>query len=157
MKHAARRSLLAALALAALALPGVSSATRTRRTRTPAPGPARMCTATLVVPQTSGAESCFIDERVTRAPGTLRYPCDGGAAVADFGGSRFTGTVRDGVVALSLTTRFHYSDGCDWQSAQEITGTLAARQLAYRYAEAPVPGQRGCASSCRAGAVVTVR
>jgi hypothetical protein len=46
-----------------------------------------------VVRQTETRRGCAIDERVTRAPGVLRYPCAGGPATGDFGASRFSGSV----------------------------------------------------------------
>jgi hypothetical protein len=147
-------------ALFALITPNISEATRDRPPpRQPAPprpqpqpGPAeQICTARVVVRQTEGASGCFIDERVTQAPGVLRYPCAGGPATATFGANVFAGTVGpDGAVNLALRTTFHFSDGCDWQSAQSITGALASRHLTFSYQESPVAGQRGCARPCRA-------
>lgn len=156
-----RRPLAALFVAAALAQSSPLGATRSRASTRPArgsaPGPGeRVCTARLAVRQTEGAAGCFIDERVTGAPGELRYPCGGGAATAVFRNGTFAGTVgADGAVTLTLRTRFHYGDGCDWQSAQSIAGTLAA--LTFRYDESPVAGQRGCAASCRASGVVEVR
>jgi hypothetical protein len=106
---------------------------------------------------TEGASGCFIDERVTRSVGVLRYPCAGGAATAAFATATFAGTVTDNVASLTLTTRFHFSDGCDWQSTQHLQGPLASGQLAYTYTEAPVAGQRGCASACRATTTVDLQ
>ena len=116
------------------------------------------CRATLVVVQTQGAEGCWIDERVTRQPGVLTYPCSGGPAVARFGQTAFTGSVGvQGAVTLSVRTRFHFGDGCDWGTVQNIEGVLSSGQLRYTYVEAPLPGQQGCAGACRAAATVTVR
>ncbi len=117
----------------------------------------RDCRATLSVPHTRGASGCWLDEQVTRNPGLLTYPCDGGPAVARFGGARFTGTVSaSGDVDLRLRTQFHYGDGCDWSTVQRIRGRLSNRQLSYAYSEAPLPGQQRCARACRATAVVGV-
>lgn len=114
-----------------------------------------MCTAQLVVAQTQHNPGCFIDERVTGAPGTLQYACDGGAATATFRNGTFSGTVSaDGALSLSLTTRFRFSDGCRWQSEQRIEGSLSGGQ--FRYAERPVSGAH-CAPSCAASGTVEVR
>lgn len=133
--------------------------------RTPPPTPSQTpqpqgaaCAATLTVRQTEGAAGCFLDERVTGAPGVLRYPCGGGPATASFRNGTFQGRVEaDGAVSLSLATSFHYSDRCDWTSAQTITGSLSTRRLTFQYTEAPVAGQRGCAGACRATGSVAVR
>lgn len=145
------------LALLALCLPAALAAepVPTRRPMRRAPEP--LCTARLVVRQTDGASGCFIDERVTGAPGELRYPCGGGPATATFRNGRFAGRVEaDGTVSLALATSFPFSDGCRWRSAQAIDGRLASGRLAFRYTEAPAPGQRGCASPCRATGEVEV-
>lgn len=121
------------------------------------PAPAETCAATLIVRQTRAAAGCAIDERVTRAPGVLQFPCAGGAAAVTFGDSQFTGTVQGGMVDLSLRTRFHFSDGCDWESAQRIAGELASGQLTFTYIEAPLPGQSRCANACQAYGAVQVQ
>ena len=119
-------------------------------------GPA--CTSTLMVQPPRLRSSCVIDERVTSQPGTLTYSCNGnGVATADFGASRFQGTVQGGSVDLTLITQFTFSDHCNWQSLQHIRGTLAGGQLTYTYEEAPIPGQRGCAPACTTSTSVTVR
>jgi hypothetical protein len=101
--------------------------------------------------------SCYVDEVVTRTPGTLRYPCAGGDAEAAFGpGSRFRGWVRDGNVDVKITTDFPFSDGCRWRSVQLIQGAIASGQLAFSYRENPVEGQTGCASPCTADALVHI-
>lgn len=114
------------------------------------------CTLRLQVHQTRGAEGCFIDERVTRAPGELRYACGDGPATATFGPSTFVGEVRGGVASLRLATAFHFSDGCDWRTEQTISGPVAAASFAYAYREFPAPGQRGCARPCAARADVRI-
>lgn len=116
-----------------------------------------MCHARLVVRQTRGATGCFIDERVTGAPGDLRYPCAGGPATATFRNGVYAGTVdADGAVSLSLRTRFHFDDGCDWSSSQSIRGSLE-HGLNFEYSESPVAGQRGCAPPCHATGTVEVQ
>jgi hypothetical protein len=114
------------------------------------------CTLRLDVRQTHGAEGCFIDERVTRAPGELRYACGDGEAEAVFGPATFRGAVRGGVASLRLETTFHFSDGCDWRTEQTLDGPIAAAAFTYRYREFPVAGQRGCARPCAAQASVRI-
>lgn len=151
----------------ALALAASSSLAEPRRPSPPPPpmdfapppavvAPGGTCGATLVVRYTATRGGCVIDERVTRAPGRLEFPCQGGPATATFGDSQFVGTVMGTTVNLALRTRFHFTDGCDWESVQGITGDLARGALAYSYAEAPLPGQSRCASACRAAATVEV-
>jgi hypothetical protein len=125
-----------------------------------------MCSATLwVTEMRRSSASCYVDEVVTRTPGTLRYPCAGGDAEAIFGGSsRFAGSVRDGnpqgahaFVDVKISTDFPFSDGCQWRSVQLIQGHLGTGQLAFTYRENPVEGQSGCASACTADARVRVQ
>lgn len=122
----------------------------------PAPGPGAMCGATLWVSEMRrSSASCYVDEVVTRTPGTLRFPCAGGDAEAVFGStSRFSGWARDGNVDVKITTDFSFSDGCRWRSVQLIQGNLASGQLAFTYRENPLEGQSGCASACTADAQV---
>ena len=121
------------------------------RTHPPRPGPGVVCTRRVEVRQTDGAAGCWIDERVTRAPGLLRYPCAGdGPATVAFGADVFTGRVRGGVVAVALRTRFPFRDGCTWSSTQTLQGRIDAGVLSYRYQEAPLPGQRNCLGACAA-------
>ena len=124
----------------------------------PAGGPGALCSATLWVGDLRrSSASCFVDEVVTRTPGTLRYPCAGGDAEALFGAtSRFSGGVRGGQVDVKISTEFRFSDGCQWRSVQLIQGALASGQLAFTYRESPVEGQSGCASACTADAQVRI-
>jgi hypothetical protein len=121
------------------------------------PQPTGLCTAILVVRQTETRRGCAIDERVTRAPGVLRYPCAGGPASADFGASRFTGSVQAGVVDLRLRTAFRFTDQCNWESVQAISGNLGNGELTFVYSESPMPGQARCAAACLAHGSVTVQ
>lgn len=163
MKHPRLAAWIVVAAVAAMTPPRASHAldARDRPTRRPAPTqPAQretVCTVRLVVRQTQGAAGCFIDERVTGAPGVLRYPCGGGPATAAFRNGTFAGRVdASGVVSLALQTHFHFSDGCDWQSAQSITGTITGA-LSFQYGESPVAGQQRCAPSCHAEGSVEVQ
>ncbi len=162
MRHSAALSVLVMAFGAALAAPSsarpVAPASRPRqRSDAGVQPPSQMCRARLVVRQTEGASGCFIDERVTGAPGELRYPCGGGAATATFRNGVFAGTVgANGEVSLSLRTRFHYGDGCDWATVQNLRGALTSG-VRFEYTEAPVPGQRGCARACHATGDVEVQ
>lgn len=122
----------------------------------PVSDPGAMCTATLwVTEMRRSSSSCYVDEVVTRTPGTLRYACAGGDAEAVFGStSRFAGWVRDGNVDVKIATEFPFSDGCRWRSVQLIQGAVATGQLAFSYRETPIEGQSGCASACTADAQV---
>ncbi|HTR52835.1 MAG TPA: hypothetical protein VMJ10_19105 [Kofleriaceae bacterium] len=120
------------------------------------------CAWELVVPQTQGAEGCWLDEQVTAAPGSLVVDCQGSAhpsgdARAIFGERTFTGKMTDGDVTVVLHTRFHYGDGCDWGTTQTITGRPESGHLTYTYREFPLPGQHGCLNACAAQGDVRVR
>lgn len=115
------------------------------------------CTAQLVVSNIQRRAGCTIDERVSRQPGVLTYPCVGGPAEARFGETRFAGEVRGGNVTVEIETRFPFSDGCQWSSKQRIVGALGTRALAYEYLEAPLDGQHGCAPACSASGAVQVQ
>jgi hypothetical protein len=118
---------------------------------------ATSCSATLQVHGVSVRSGCQIDERVSGAPGTLVYPCEGGAASASFGASVFQGTVSaTGEVTLDLQTGFDFTDRCHWTTKQSIRGSLVSGGLAYEYREEPDPGQRGCAAACLGTASVAV-
>ena len=115
------------------------------------------CGAMLVVYDVQVRATCQIDERVTRAPGRLTYPCGGGPAVAWFADSAFAGTVdAAGNVAIEIQTGFDFSDGCRWTTKQQIQGNLGQGALRYSYREEPNEGQRGCANACLASATVRV-
>ncbi|MBL8602505.1 MAG: hypothetical protein JNK72_11335 [Myxococcales bacterium] len=122
----------------------------------PRPSPGPLCSRQVRVRGTQGAAGCWIDERVTRTLGLATWPCDqDGPASVRFGASTFDGEVRGGQLRVTLETRFHYGDGCDWVTQQHIEGAVAATTWRYRYSEAPRPrpGQR-CANACAAEAVV---
>jgi hypothetical protein len=101
--------------------------------------------------------SCSLIESVTSSPGTLNFPCAGGAASAVFQADVFTGTVEQGAVALSLTKPFKWVDGCLWETHQTIAGNLADGVLHFIYEENPLPGQTGCLFACSGSADVLVK
>lgn len=153
-----RRSGLVAVIVAAASVAAVARAelrpVRPPERQRPAPsGAERMCTKRLVVTRTTGAEGCFIDERVTRVRGVLRYACDGtGPATATFAEAVFRGRIEGGQVDVLLNTDFNFSDGCVWTTEQHLRGAISNEALDYSYAERPREGQQGCSASCRAHA-----
>ena len=75
-----------------------------------------------------------------------------GAVFGD-GGVVFSGTENgQGVVELCTNTTFPKADGCTWESAQHIDGTLTgapSSTLAFTYEEQPISGT-GCDTACSA-------
>jgi len=124
---------------------------------TPIAEPPKTCGAHLTAKQVNANSStCFVDARVRDGVGELVYPCAGGEAEARFASARFSGSVSDGLVDLTLSTTFDFEDGCHWVSHQQIRGMLSAPALEYGYTEEAAPGQSGCASPCTAQAMVAV-
>jgi hypothetical protein len=114
------------------------------------------CGAKLVVRETNKPGACWLDERVTKHVGTLQHSCGDGPASATFGTDRFEGAVKAGHLSVGLETEFVFGDHCKWKSTQRIEGTLESTELVYTYSEAPLPGQKGCASACTATGSVLV-
>jgi hypothetical protein len=123
------------------------------------PQPGITCRASIlfVGPLVKSSDSCFVDAVVVPGDrGEIVYDCNGGLAEAIIGSAIFRGSF-DGVrVDACAGTSFPWSDGCDWNSAQRIEGTLASGELHFTYAEAPAPGQAGCLSPCSAAGKVIV-
>jgi hypothetical protein len=99
---------------------------------------------------------CVLIESVSTGTATLVFPCAGGNASATFVSDVFTGSVQGTLVSLSLVKNFPWSDGCEWQTAQQIMGDRCAGPLHFTYMEGPLPGQTGCESSCTGTADVLV-
>lgn len=100
--------------------------------------------------------SCWIDQKVGNQVATLVWDCSSGEARADFA-VPFTGTVKSGMVEITATTHFSWSDGCQWRSNQRIDGMLSSGSLTYHYSEEPIEGT-GCAPAyCKATAPVLVQ
>ncbi|MBK8172325.1 MAG: hypothetical protein IPK60_18545 [Sandaracinaceae bacterium] len=125
---------------------------------TDTPRTMRMCPHEIRWQQSNRRDGCWVDVEMTQAPGVLHTPCDGGfgPAVAIFGNRTFAGLVNNGVITMTLTTSFHYGDGCDWTTMQTIAGPVAADELNFTYNEAPRPNQSGCLPSCEAHATLRV-
>ncbi|HSO34389.1 MAG TPA: hypothetical protein VLT33_17755 [Labilithrix sp.] len=101
------------------------------------------------------SSSCFVDvipqedER-----GTLTFDCDGGGATMTFGKGTFRGSIdAAGNLDLCAGTSFPFSDGCDWDTAQHITGSRLGSDLVFEYVEQPRPGP-GCLSPCGASGFI---
>lgn len=126
----------------------------------PPPPEVQYCEALLEVERVRrSARTCFVDERVARQSASLRYPCGGGPASVDFGGSVFSGTVdAQGNVALSLVTSYEHApvDRCTWETTQRIEGQFAEGKLNYTYREQIVERRGRCGRPCRARARVNI-
>lgn len=121
------------------------------------PPPTGTCSRALFGNAISGSSGgCYFDEQITGEDGWLEYPCEGGAARVTFGEHVYTGSYAEGVVDVSLSTRYPYG-GCDWITQQRITGSPTAGRLDYSYYEMLAPGQSGCGSPCTGSAVIDVR
>lgn len=118
------------------------------------------CSARLRPAKIKTAANCQLDERLTRGPGVLVFPCAGadGDAEAIFGEHHFVGNVSGGVLILDLSTELDWDDGCHWQTRQGIRGGLppgSRTKLSWTYTERPVAGVQ-CAGSCTAQADIDV-
>ena len=125
-----------------------------------APGASKdRCTAKLAAKPIDTGAGCTLDERISKGPGMLQFPCAGtGPAVAVFGAMnehRFEGAMNDGKITVDLTTELDWEDGCHWKTQQHIRGELHAGNLAWTYTEAPISGS-GCYGSCKASAEIEV-
>lgn len=115
------------------------------------------CTATLQVATLEVQPGCTVDTRISGTSGVLTYPCGPGPAEARFGDSVFTGEVdAAGVARLAIRTEFPFSDGCRWETKQEIEGRIDGGAWQYAYREQPLPGQGGCANACIATASMSM-
>jgi hypothetical protein len=104
--------------------------------------------------------NCQLDERLTRGPGTLTFPCSGedGEAEGVFGEHHFVGTIASGTLSLDLTTELDWDDGCHWETRQGIRGDFREgkrSKLSWTYSERPVAGTK-CAGSCKAQADIEI-
>jgi hypothetical protein len=94
---------------------------------------------------------------MTGQMGTLAYSCNGGSALGTFGAEMLPGAFTAGDVDICFGTTFVFSDGCTWESAQTITGSLASGTLEFSYVEQPAPDQFGCDSPCTASGTIAVQ
>ncbi|MBX3190812.1 MAG: hypothetical protein KF819_27690 [Labilithrix sp.] len=119
----------------------------------------RRCSARVRASTIKTPSNCQLDERLSRGPGTLTFPCAGdGEAEIVFGEHRFEGTIASGLLELALTTELDWDDGCHWETRQGIRGALRDGRrvkLTWSYAEQPVSGTR-CAGACKAQADIDV-
>jgi hypothetical protein len=119
------------------------------------------CTARLKPQPIVTGAGCTLDERLSKGPGFLTYPCSGNGNVeAVFAEHHFEGTMSDGTLSLDLTTEIDWEDGCHWETKQAIVGELRGEgrngKLAWSYTEGPVSGT-SCFGSCEAKAEIDVR
>ncbi|MBX7194946.1 MAG: hypothetical protein K1X94_23030 [Sandaracinaceae bacterium] len=116
------------------------------------------CRASLVVAQLDVQPGCTVDTRISGASGVLTHACGPGPAEARFGDSVFTGEVdAAGRAHLVIRTEFPFSDGCRWETKQEIEGNVQGGVWQYAYREQPLPGQSGCANACLATASIQMQ
>lgn len=121
---------------------------------------ARSSTAYLRAERISKSTStCFLDEQVSHAIGTLTFPCEGdGAAEATFADHRYVGRLEGNRLVVSLDTELDWSDGCRWQTHHVIRGTItrtssgiADAVVGWRYSDSPLArGKDECSGSCTA-------
>lgn len=119
---------------------------------------AGICELTLIaIEVVKSSPECFIDEVVSSLTGHLVFPCGGGAATVTFGDRVFEGSVVGGILDVCTGTEFPWDDGCQWQSAQRITGQLEDGIVDFTYAEQPKAGQSGCVPRCSAKGTLAVQ
>jgi hypothetical protein len=134
---------LAKIDLASIDLTSIDAATCPRDTG------GGSCASTLKAVSVQAQPGCDFIEHVTTSVGQLTFPCAGGlAASATFGPDTFSGSVSGNQLSLSVTLPFDWSDGCHWTTTQTIEGDVCGTST-FVYSEAPLPGQSGCASSCK--------
>jgi hypothetical protein len=120
-----------------------------------APDARALCSVRLEVARPRLEERCVLYEKVTGTRGTLSFPCIEGPAEARFGETAFAGELKGGAVELVFEDEYEWNDGCRWKATQKIHGTLAHKQLVYKYSEQPVRGT-GCLDACTATSFVKV-
>jgi hypothetical protein len=129
------------------------------------------CTARLRALPIETGPGCTLDERISRTPGTLYYPCTGAGPVeAVFGEHHFTGHAGGTALTLTLSTELDWEDHCHWETQQSISGTWKRGTpeprdagpkkpkpptLIWSYSEAPVSGTN-CLGSCIANAQIEI-
>lgn len=125
--------------------------------------PSASCVLRLLpAPIEKSSPGCFLDERLSKGPGTLHYPCSGtGAAEARFGDQTYAGRVDRGHLTLELATELDWEDGCRWGTRAELSGTVlrdgkpAPAKLAWKYADRILQGD-DCSGTCTAHTTVAV-
>lgn len=118
---------------------------------------AQRCNATLTVGTfRPSSPTCSFNEKVSRGPGKLEFPCDGGTAAATFGTQTFRGTVSSTTVLLTQSELFNFR-GCSVQSTQRITGARSSSTASYSYSERIIGGSCTGVSTCTATATVEIR
>lgn len=104
---------------------------------------------------------CFLDEKVSRGPGLLEFPCSGdGPASADFGDQHYAGAVTHGTVEVSLETQLDWDDGCRWGTHATLKGPVqrdgkATEPLGWDYVDRVLEGA-DCSGVCNARTLADV-
>lgn len=123
-------------------------------------GPSATCTLRLVAGKIQkSSPGCYLDEMISKGPGTLTYPCSGtGSAEARFGDQLYQGKIEGGHLALELVTELDWDDGCRWGTRAELRGLVGRNgpgKLAWIYADHVIRGQE-CSGLCRAETTIAM-
>lgn len=107
-------------------------------------------------------QSCAIWNSLASLAGHARVSRAGTSLTIDFdGGVVFTGTVAGNVVNLVYAHQHPFTDGCQWQATETLTGQLDPQScnfaLSYDYMESVVVNNGGCATPCSAQANVSLQ
>ncbi len=106
--------------------------------------------------------TCYLDERISRSAGRVRYPCNGdGPVEAEFGEHRYVGRATGGEVEIEMSTELDWDDGCHWGTRAVIGGTLVSggapskKSLTWTYRDHVIQGS-SCSAVCNASAQLRV-
>ena len=100
---------------------------------------------------TEDRPACWTDTPIAGSTGAFSVPCDGGAVNVMLDEIEFSGELSpDCHLRMVAHTTFPWSDGCQWESTQVISGSLQPRRLDYEYRELPVAGEVDCLEPCSA-------
>lgn len=118
------------------------------------------CAATIQAGEArANLDSCFLDETISNATGTLTFDCSGtGGAQLAIGMATYVGDIEDGFVHLEHMTSYENDGGgmCTWNTFQTVRGDVGSGSLEWRYREVPAPGGFGCANACNALAPLAI-
>ena len=116
------------------------------------------CSPTLLVTGSTPSNPGCIDLPVEAgSTGIINYPCEGGFVTAQLGNIFFSGSVTDGIVALSGSEQVTGPGGCLWINDHFINGSIPGGTVQYSYQETLLPNQGpGCWSPCTETGTVDV-
>jgi hypothetical protein len=105
--------------------------------------------------------SCYTNESVANAKGSITYPCSvGGTISVMFGTQTFTGTISGSQIKLTNVELFVFpperDPACRWQSTQVIEGDLDKGPLSYRYSEAIATPGKCTSTPCQTTGTLSV-